>query len=114
MPLRLAVEFDATYLPGERREQHLALCAGHDLSQASVDPHPESKVPGRLARDVEPVGIFPTSRIAVSRPEEDHRPLVLCDLDTPEFGVVGRGAEELLYRALQAYRLLEHRSGQRR
>src|SRR5215217_6434661 len=114
MPLRLAVEFDATYLPGERREQHLALCAGHDLSQASVDPHPERKVPGRLARDVEPVGILPTSRIAVGRPEEDHHPVVLCYLDTREFGIVGRGAEELLHRALEAYRLLEYRPGQRR
>ena len=55
VPLRLTVQFDAPYLACELREQHLALCAGHDLAQASVNPHPESKVPGRLARDVGPV-----------------------------------------------------------
>lgn len=100
VPSRLTVEFDAAHLACERPEQRFALYPGHGLAHAAMDPEPESQVSGCLAGDVEPVGVLPTARIAIGRPEEDHHPIVLCDLDTCQLGVAGGGAEELLYRAL--------------
>ena len=82
VPLRLTVEFDATHLACERPEQRFALYSGHGLAHATMYPEPESQVSGCLAGDVEPVGVLPTTRVAVGRPEEDHHPIVLCDFDT--------------------------------
>ena len=114
VPFRLTVEFDAPYLACERSEYRLALYAGHGFAHASVDPEPESQVSGCLARDVKPVGVLPTTRVAVGRSEGHHHPLVLSDLDARELSIAGCGAEELLYRSLEAYRLLEYGPGTRR
>lgn len=98
LPSPMTLELDAAHLTRERPEQRLALHTDHRFADAHVEPELEGQVPARFARDVEPVWVLPTARVAVGRPQRRYHPFVLGDPDASELGGPGCSAEELLHR----------------
>lgn len=70
VPLRLAGELKAPHPARKRPEHSFTLYAGHGLAHAPVNPEPESHMPRRPARHVEPVGVLPAAWVVVGGTEE--------------------------------------------
>ena len=94
-------------------EERLRLEPGDVLACALVDAHAEPHVPGRVAEQIEGVGIVPPPGIAVGRREEHQDLLALGDDVVADPDVDGGGAEEGLHRRLPAHRLVEGHPRQR-
>ena len=70
VPAGFAVQFDGLHPAGQHGDEGAGLESGDVLTDALVDPHSEADVAGRVAGQIEGVGLGPAARIAVRRPQK--------------------------------------------
>src|SRR3954453_12486704 len=100
-------DLDGPNLARQCGHHALALEPGDQQTDAHVNPRAVSHMPAGFPRHVIAVGIVPTARIAVGRPEEHQDLFALADCMTADFEIPSSGAEERLHRALEPHGFFE-------
>lgn len=98
MPPGRAGRFDRFHAIQQSAEYSDRLRAGDVLTDALVEPHAEADVTGRVAIEIEDVGIGPATGIVVRRAEEHQDFVARRNDDIVDRGGVLRRAEEGLHR----------------